>query len=222
MQRPQTAPVDEAGDEEHAERQPDPPRVQRLPSERPSAPAGHLPRDLRSRPRLQHAAVSVLDRAGRYFSRSARPHVHGPMPCRSIERRVRARVGWVAIKPAGNLADCEYPPDRLLLREPRSFRRRGKGDFDEAAALVVERRGWNGGAVRPRRQRERCQCDGGAACQRRPNDQSLLPTKLRGVTSTIATAWAKIGPSVAWTSSASRRRFAPSAAVETTRKRRPW
>ena len=46
--------------------------------------------------------------------------------------------------------------------------------------------------------------------------------KFNGVTSTIAIAWATIFPTPPWIRKWSTARFASSATVETTRKRKPW
>src|SRR5687768_9850112 len=53
--------VRQAEEEDEAEPEPDVRAHERLPAECPLAPARHLPRDLRSRPRLGHPAGRVLD-----------------------------------------------------------------------------------------------------------------------------------------------------------------
>src|ERR1043166_5302690 len=86
----------------------------------------------------------------------------------------------------------------------RRAERRGSEDADGD-------RGEGGGEEAPHR------------TERRRNDQSLFPTKLSGVTTTIAMACARSLPSPPSTISRwSTKRFAPSAASDTTKKRIPW
>src|SRR5207302_2178261 len=101
---------------------------------------------------------------------------------------------------------------RLLLGELRRRVRRRELRLDEVALRVVDGARGRRGGVRGRGERERGEeCDGRAAHQRRRNDQSLLPTKFSGVTSTIASAWATILPRPKATRTRRQTRFAPSA-----------
>ena len=70
-QRP--AQVAEPDEEEETESKPDVGLEQRLPAERPLVAPGHLPRDLRPRPRLGHLTARVLDYGLRNLARPARP-----------------------------------------------------------------------------------------------------------------------------------------------------
>src|SRR6185503_20186631 len=82
----------------------------------------------------------------------------------------------------------------------------------------------------PRRQRERRadperdreQPDGAPGERQEPNDHSLFPRKLMGVTTTTAAAWAGTLAMPAIVSACRTARFAPSAASETVRYLAPW
>ena len=74
-----------------------------FPPNAPVAPARHLPRDLRARPRLGDAPGRVLDDGLRDLARLARPRLHDPGPRRRVERRRRRRVRRIAVEPARDL-----------------------------------------------------------------------------------------------------------------------
>ncbi len=144
----------------------------------PKAPstASHLPGDLWAGPRLGHLAARVLDRGEDYLARSARPCLDDPGSRVGSELRRRGGVGGIAVEPTSDLRLGE-----------RGARRLGLG----------ERRGVAGGrGSRRARHREGKSRGGESGDQPRgPNDQSLLPMKLTGVTRTIAIACATTLPS---------------------------
>ncbi len=115
----------------------------------------------------------------------------------------------------------EEERERLLLRQVvRVPRRRRERSLDESPVEVVDRPGLSRGERR-RRSRERERRDDEKLPQRR-NDQSLLPRKFSGVTSTIAIACATTLSIPAATSPRRMTRFAASAKSETAKKRIPW
>ena len=220
MPRAEPPPVDEPEEEHDAERDPRPPRVQHLAAERPDAPPRHAPGDLRARPGLGHAAVAVLDLAERDLPGLARPDLHRPAPGRDVERRLGRRVRRIPVEPGGDLRVLQKARHDCLLGQPRLAADRGEGLLDRPAPAVGTEgsgrvRGSGGGSEQQRERR------GARPPLHRRKDQSLLPRKLSGVTSTIATACAAISPTPAVTSRCSTARFASSDTVETTRNRAP-
>src|SRR4029079_10315718 len=163
------------------------------------AAAGHLPRHLRARPRLQHPAGHVVDLAGRDLAGVARPDHHRPRA--ALEGGAGAGLGRVALEPRRDLRVRDEELGCLLLRQP--------------ALVRLARPGRRG---RKQQGQER---HAGDESQRR-NDQSLLPRKFSGVTTTIAHACATTSPSPKWTSSHSAPRFAKYTVAETAKKRIPW
>ncbi len=201
-QRERPPQVGQAEQEDRAQREPDVPAVEGAAAERARAAAGHLPGDLWTGPRLGHAPGQVLDPDERHLTGLAGPGLHGPLLSHRVEVRGRARVGRVAVEPVRHLRIVESDAGCLVLGQPGDLgagrRRRGRRERDG----------------RDNRGREKTQPRG-------PNDQSLLPMKLTGVTRTIAIAWATISLAPASTRRWSTTRFAASASVETTRKRMP-
>ncbi len=219
------APVEEPEQEDRAEREPDDGPVERLAAERARAASRHLPRDLWAGPRLVDAAGRVVDLAEGDLAGLTRPDTDGPVARRALELGVGGGLRRVAVEPGRDLRVGEEEPRHARLGQPRPARSRRERRVDEAALLVVDRGGRPG--RRPGRPGEAGQGRDGdhdrrqATTQRR-KDQSLLPMKFNGVTSTIAIAWATIFPTPPWIRKWSTARFASSATVETTRKRKPW
>ena len=224
MHRTKPAPVDETDEEDQAQRDPGPPGVEHLAAERADAPSRHLPRDLRAGPRLRHLAVAVVDLAERDLAGAPRPDVNRPTPGGPVERGVGRGIGRIAVEPVGHLRLCEESSHDDPLGQARAVRRGerltdgipgstgGKGG-DGGRGV-----GGTGGGGEQKCERERAH----PPDHRRRNDQSLLPTKLSGVTNTIAIACAGSAPSPASTRRYNTTRFPASAVVETTRNRRPW
>ena len=197
-------PVGKADEEDRAERDPHPPGVEDLPAERPDPAPCHAPRDLWARPCLGDAPVAVLDPAEGDLPCPSRPDLDSPPARRLVERGVRRRIGRVPLEPACDLRYLEEAGDDCALRHRRPVRLGGE--------RLIERVG--AGSCRRSRRRFSGECRGGdesseGACEgnrhcralhRRRNDQSLFPTKLSGVTSTIAMAWAGRAPRPAFTS----------------------
>ena len=106
--------------------------------------------------------------------------------------------------------------DRVVLRAVEGIGGAARTGSDEREHCDGEEGG--GGRERPARPGSA----GGAHRYDRRNDQSLLPMKFSGVTSTIAIAWASTFSRSAPTRPRRMSRLAPSAASDTTRKRMPW
>src|SRR5262249_2564936 len=151
------------------------------------------------------------------------PDVHVPVAARILIRCIcDERALRIARDPAGNLWIGEQRRRRALLRQLRRRRDRGDRRLDQPPVRVVDvgrgRAGARGAADEQRRQYG----DQRETHQRCRNDQSLLPRKFSGVTSTIAIACeATLSRSVV-TRPFRIARLAPSAATETTRNLRPW
>ena len=103
--RQRTPQVGEPQEEDRGEAHPHRPRGQQLAAERARPAAGHLPRHLRPRPRLDHVAVVVRDRPGRDLTGFPGPDVHRPRPLLAVERRVRLGLRRVAVEPARRPSD---------------------------------------------------------------------------------------------------------------------
>ena len=187
--RQQPAEVCEAEQEDHAEREPDRPRVDLLASECALVATGHLPGDLWAGPRFGDSGRGVVDLALRDFSGVdalvlvAPPDMHRPAStlCSRTLRRVRlvGRVGdtalaRIAVEPVGHLVAADEDRCRALLGKSRI---RGRDVRDESRCRE------HGHGNR----KDEPQC-------RLRNDQSLLPMKFAGVTRTIAIACATIFP----------------------------
>ena len=124
--REDAAPVDQAEQERGAEGEPDGVGVDLLAAERARPAAGHLPCDLRPRPRLEHCARRVVDAAGRDLARLPGKDVHGPAcPSRrsrpwpgssgsAPSRRGPCRTGGRSAPPRRRRAGpwCPWPPAR--------------------------------------------------------------------------------------------------------------
>ena len=203
-QRERPPPVREPDEEDEAERAPDPRVVDRRAAERAGRAARHPPRDLRAGPGLRHAAASRRRTLPCAISPAlAPPDLHRPARrlrvVRLLVAAARVRVARepgrdlrVALEDArarspasaapaaaarganGVWTRCPLPSKTGAVGAvPVAAERRGSGDEDGE-------RGEGGGEENPHAIQ---------ATQRvaRRNDQSLLPTKLSGVTSTIAT-----------------------------------
>src|SRR5262249_2204092 len=129
-----------------------------------------------------------------------------------VELPVRLRMRRIAVEPVLHLPDGNESRYRLRLREPRRFRG-GRRD--------LRLRRPRGGRADENRDGKRTHWRPPCSQWRRKL-QSLLPTKLSGVTRTIAIACATIFPTPAPTRPESRARLARYTTVETTRKRAPW
>ena len=99
----QAPPVDQAEDEDDAERNPGPPCVQDLPAERADPAPGHAPGDLRAGPGLDHAAVGIGDLPERDLAGAPRPDLHLPQARGLVERRIGLRIRRVAVEPVRHL-----------------------------------------------------------------------------------------------------------------------
>jgi len=161
-----------------------------LAAERSLVAARHLPGHLRSGPGLGHPRRAVVDLSLRDLAGVGvlvlPPDMDSPAPARRpatalggiglVAGVCDSPLGGVAVEPVRHLVVREKEGNRPFLRKAR-FRARG---------------------VRTRHARSRHHQDGGCreqapqCCLR--NDQSLLPTKLAGVTSTIAIACDTILP----------------------------
>src|SRR4029079_15973765 len=211
---------------------PDPRVVDRRAAERAGRAARHPPRDLGPRPGLRHLPGGVHDRALGDLAGVPPPDLHGPVARLRVVRRLvtAARVG-IAREPCRHLRIALEGREGLLLVERGLPGRRDERRLDEVPFPVED--GTCGGGVRRGECRGSEHADGHGdddggeetphRTERRRNDQSLFPTKLSGVTATIATACAESFPSPPpaisrWSTT----RFAPSAATETTKKRIPW
>src|SRR4029453_7606863 len=144
----------------------------------------------------------------------APPDAHRPATAERTGRAFRGirlvrRVGdasllRIAVEPVRDLVVCKEDLRRPFLRERRLLVC-SVGGRDES------RRNENGDRNRKR----------APQCLPR-NDQSLLPMKFAGVTSTIATACAITSPTPSSTSSVRIARLQMYATTATTRKRNPW
>ena len=219
--RQQPSPVDETEDEDGAQRDPSPPRVQHLAAEGADVSPRHLPGDLRARPCLGDTAVAVLDLAESDLPGLARPDANGPAPCRLVERRIGRGMRRVAVEPVRDLRGGQEARHGNALGQPRRPGDRGERRRPPSAPVtaVVEGRRIRGAGGRSEQQRER---HGARPAPHRRKDQSLLPMKLSGVTSTIASACARISPAPSSTRRYRTTRLASSAQVETTRNLSPW
>ena len=117
----QAAPVDEAEDEDDAERDPRPPRVQDLAAERADPAAGHPPGDLRAGPRLEHARRRRR-RPCRARSRRRAPTRPAPStaasPCRTSHRSA-ACAGSASASPRPSDTARKRASARLLVEARR-------------------------------------------------------------------------------------------------------
>ena len=161
-QERKAAPVGETDEEDCAQRDPHPPRVQHLAAEGADPTARHVPRNLRACPRLGDPAVVVLDLAEGDLARLARPDPDRPPAGRLVEGRVGLRLRGIAGDPAGDLRVVEKPADDDVLRQTRRSGRRSERLLDEAAlAARGERnrgaRGPGRRGMRRERKRERTQ-----------------------------------------------------------------
>ena len=173
--------VEERQHEEHAQRHPDPRRVDRL-AEGPRITASHRPRDLKAGPRLRHEPGRGVDVGlSEPVDRLARPrlgvHVDDPVPV--LELRADGRPRMLAPH-AGDRRDAERGGLGLGRRDPVAGCRRSD-------------RRLRAGRRRPSGRQDEKECDRRGAAQR-PNVHSLFATKLSGVTATIAIAWAGSSP----------------------------
>ncbi len=227
----QTAEVEKAGEEEGAEAEPDDRALDLPAAEGAGVAARHLPGDLRARPRLRDHSGVVVDPPGGDLTGDAVPDVHLPVLALLVVLGVGrpVRLG-VAPDPVGDLGVLQEGRGRAGLRQLGSVLDRGERSLDEPPLRVVRGPGRRGRCSRSRgrerRQREQQQGESGtphpSTPQRRRNDQSLLPTKLIGMTSTTAIAWAAILPIPSATNAVRNTSFAARATSATTRKRRPW
>ena len=136
---PQAPPVGEADEEDDAERNPHPPRVEDLAPERTDTAASHPPGDLRARPGLGHAPVSVLDLPERDLARLARPDLDRPAARCVVEHGVGRRMGRVALEPTRDLGVREESRDDFLLTLSRAVLRSERllaGGFVSVVAVV--------------------------------------------------------------------------------------
>ena len=211
--------IEEPEQERRAEREPDRRAVDLLPTERSLVAARHLPGDLRPRPGFRHATRLVVDLSLGYLAGIdvpvlvAPPDVHRPAPTPGSSAALRgiglvrsvgdATRGGIAVKPIGDLVVREEAGDRLVLRESR-----------------LHVRPVRTGHKCPRRPEDDDSGEQAPQCLLR-KDQSLLPMKFAGVTSTIAIACDTIFPTPSSTSAVRIPRFPPYTRRETTKKRRP-
>src|SRR5262249_7036168 len=200
--------VAEPDEEDETERTPDPWAVDGRAAECAGAAPRHPPRDLRPRPRLRHVAARVDhlplgDLAGRDVA-PAPPDLHRPFAgLRVVLLLVAAPRVRVAREPRRDLRIGLEGSERLLLREGRLRLLRDEGRPDQMPLRIEDRRRRSGAGRRERRGgeyggSERGEGGGeetphhayGTYAFARRNDQSLFPTKLSGVTKTIAIACA--------------------------------
>ena len=155
-QAERTAEIGEPEQEDDAERKPDADRVDLPAAERAAVAAGHLPRDLRSRPRFGDGAGAVVHPAERDLSRGAPPDADLPVPALRVEGRVgHAVLLGVAVEPVGDLLVAEEDPCRALLRQVRARRDGSKRSLDEPPLRVVDRLGHGRRSVRGGREHRR-------------------------------------------------------------------
>ena len=174
------------------------------PPNAPVAAARHLPRDLRPGPCLGDAPGRVLDDGLRDLTRLARPRLHDPRARLLAEAPVRRRDRAGSARARRRSSDARAPTSTASS----SVRRGGSlGSAGSAGASARSARSSRASGRDESGRRE----DGQRAQRRGPNDQSLLPTKFTGVTSTIAIACATTSPSPSVTSRCSTARFATSA-----------
>src|SRR6266581_4849268 len=161
----------------------------RGPPKRAAAPARHCPCDLRPGPRLRHDRRDVVDLSLRDLTGLLVGHAHVPAAALRAEatfrrvglvRRVGAPPVWrVTVEPVRDLVVCDEDRGRASLCEVLlGLGERGRGGCSRDECQAGDRDDDAGNQP---------QC-----CLR--NDQSLLPTKFAGVTSTIAIAWETILP----------------------------
>ena len=180
----QAPPVDQAEDEDDAERSPGPPRVQDLPAERADPAPGHAPGHLRAGPGLDHAAVGIGDLPERDLAGTPRPDLHLPQARGLVERRIRLRIRRVAVEPVRHLRIGEEALEHTALVEAGTRR----GGRDDSGTVVVA-----GLSAAPAAgASSSASATAHADAPHRRKDQSLLPTKLSGVTRMIAIACEKI------------------------------
>ncbi len=209
-ERERPLPVAEPDEEDEAERSPDPRVVDRRAAERAGRAARHPPRHLRACPRLRDLAGRVDHGALGDLAGVLPPDLDRPLAGLLVVRRLVAATGVrVAREPGRDLRVMLEVRERLLQRERRALRRRDERRLDEMALVVEDGSGRRRGRARGERRGSECgDCEGGEgdgeetphgpkATQsgRRRNDQSLFPTKLSGVTKTIAIACARSLPS---------------------------
>ena len=98
-----------------------------LPPNEPTRPARHAPRHLRAGPRLDHAAVGIVDLPERDLAGTPRPDLHLPPPRRLVERRIRLRIRRVAVEPVRHLRDRRgtRSSTTLLVSRPAGDRSTG-------------------------------------------------------------------------------------------------
>ena len=219
------APVDEPEEEDGAQRDPGPPRVQHLAAEGADAPSRHAPRDLRAR--------STPRTRGRRRPRPCRARSRPALPDQTLTvqtpgRRVERRVGLRAAADSGRASGRPSERRGSARRRARSVSRGARrstganGSSTDRARLPgrVERR--SDRAAPAEGASSSASASGARPPPHRRKDQSLLPMKLSGVTSTIATACATIAPTPAVDEQVAARRGSRAAStVETTRNREP-
>ena len=99
----QAPPIDQAEDEDDAERSPGPPRVHHLPPNEPTRPRAMPQATCGPGPGLDHAAVGIGDLPERDLAGTPRPDLHLPQARGLVERRVRLRFRRVALEPVRHL-----------------------------------------------------------------------------------------------------------------------
>src|SRR5688500_18324280 len=225
-QRERTTEVGEPDEEEQAEAEPDERLVDVAAAEGAWAAARHLPRDLRAGPGLGHETRAVFDPSVGDLAGLAPPHLDPPHAVLVVELGLhRSALPRVALQPVPDLGVGEEEALRTLLAQTRGLGRGDERRLDEVP-LAVEDGARLGGcrrrlARRDQREGDEPVCE--EALQRfLRNVQSLLPTKLIGVTSTIAIACAAISGRPSAIRSSSATRFATSASTATKKKRAPW
>ena len=167
-------------------------------------------------------ARAVVDLAERDLPRAPRPDLHRP-------RRVACRTSRPSAGGADSASSHARPSGRrgsvrdaaATSAAPRPVA--GANGSSTASRGRVDGRGGGRGSAAPAAGAS-SSASAAAHAQRLTarNDQSLLPTKFSGVTSTIAIACARISPTPTLTSRCRTTRLATSESVETTRNRSPW